>query len=66
MKNDLQNKALHSHGHGYSGKDAADVENIFEVPLVRIVSSGIDCEPPAREKLLESYNARLKQHILAP
>ena len=54
MKNNLQNKALHSHGHGYGGKDAADVENIFEVSLVRIACSGIDCEPPAREKLLES------------
>ena len=62
MKNILQNKALHSHGHGYGGKDAADVENIFEVSLVRIACSGIDCEPPAREKLWESENARLKQH----
>ena len=40
-----------SHGHRYGGEDAADVENIFEVPLIRVACGGVDCEPPSREKL---------------
>ena len=44
-------RARNSHGHRYGGEDAADVKNVFEVRLFGVAGGGVDCEPPAREKL---------------
>ena len=42
---------LNLHGHRYGGEDAADVKDVLEIRLLGVAHGGIDCEPPAREKL---------------